>query len=1504
MTGGGGQTFSFSIGGDISNAAQALTQLEQHINRVGAAALRSLNIRFDIINKQTAAQDIQEVERNVNAMRTRLRANNIDIPIRVNFREAEKDVLNFKNLAEGSLRGLFRGSGFGGGVPVGLGFGAGAAGIVAAGQATEALTRALVGGFQAGIQYNSMLEQSTLQISRYTGSAQAAGKVIEQLTKYADATPFGTEETIQVGTQLIRVADGNIERMQKLLELTGALAVTNPYQGLEGASYAIRELISGDTQSFADRFNTSRALLQQLRREASTTDEFIKLAVAAAGGSTAQIEGLSQTFQGRLSTIQSFVAQLGQRFTAGFFAQLSEAAGEATKGIEEHGNQWRDTAQGIGVAAAAIVGYIGNIVKEIAKMTGGLINLPDFETMGREARERVAAEDRQRVPVQQLPEYDAAAKSLEHFRDLAKDANVALGDVDLTLKQNAASLQRVNNEAAAIKNEYLQQLRPLERQLELLARPEWDRARRVAQLDIGIAGAESAALRAGPSPATQGDVARRQSEIESAKQLVEIENRRQEIAEQFVEAANRGKSALERQAEAQQNFVRALQEEHQQVQDVRQRRLEGFREEIEAAQEARRERLDGLREENRAIQENRREAIDAMREQQRVAAEGRRDELDRIREVYRQESEGIQDAEREFERSHRARTQAYQEQIDQLRQRLDAEKQQGPSAAEQQLAGLDKQEREVQRKQSLADAVRAVREADTIKERLDARRRLQELQHEQDVAKKREALQEQIEREREAREQRREAIQNQINALERKAREDDRTYQSQREARQEAAEQQSRANADAERQAETAAKLQDRQDAASLREAERNAKEADRNEARALREEEKSERDKTNAEQASIRAEERANREADRIEQQTIRAEQARERELSEAASAAREAQTEARQRAADERAARLAPLELAKLEQEERLLHETDTQGKARAEGEKVRLEATKAIEVAEGNIFKANQDYKALGIKQEVEAIKDAEYDRLLFVTQQKEQIELARGLMQEQKAILVAQKDEYDLIIGRLNLLQAKLRGDETDDAGNIVKKGAQQASGEPERPIQTSGLLKAAAGFVLGPEEGAAAVKSYEDLANDIVLGFGNRLRAEVTGLSHILPDGMVAGLVAYLDADQDGEISVVEWGRGILNAILGFFGISSPSTVMRDIFAKGLIDGAVLGIQDGQQAVVDAIIGVFGKIGEIAAGAIVGENGLVTIFRNGLAQMNIDLTTVGPQITENLIKPFVTADVGGKALQMKNDVTTAWNNLSTDLSSAVPNILTQLKAPFEGILQYLPSLPPAFQTSGTNNSTSWINGWFTQNPAQAVANTFNGLFTGFFNTLNQSFNNSGINAAVSWINGYVQQFNNFIQGGARQAMQGVQNAVSGGQQIAQNVGNAISSAPSVLQIGNLPPLISRDGGGAVWPGSMYKIRMDEGIAQFGKPGQVFNSDMLQRMGNGSVDGGQRANVSVTVANGAVQVQTNGGVNERALGERLGKQIVRAVYSALDEAERFAPDPVSRTLGGAD
>jgi hypothetical protein len=65
----------------------------------------------------------------------------------------------------------------------------------------------------------------------------------------------------------------DISQIERLTQLTERLALSNPMQGLEGASFSIRELMSGDAQSLVERFNLPRKWVNEIKGKSG--QEFI-----------------------------------------------------------------------------------------------------------------------------------------------------------------------------------------------------------------------------------------------------------------------------------------------------------------------------------------------------------------------------------------------------------------------------------------------------------------------------------------------------------------------------------------------------------------------------------------------------------------------------------------------------------------------------------------------------------------------------------------------------------------------------------------------------------------------------------------------------------------------------------------------------------------------------------------------------------------------------------------------------------------------------------------------------------------------------------------------------------------------------------------------------------------------------------------------------------------------------------------------------------------------------
>ena len=339
-----------------------------------------------------------------------------------------------------------RGGGLLGALTGGMGFAAGVAGV----QGAVSTVRAVIDAVGESIfGMNSRLERATAQFTVFTGSAAAAQRIIQELRREADITPFNTEEVIAAGAALSSVSRAANVDLLELVRTAEALAASQPSQGLEGAAFALREaVLGGDFQSIIDRFNLSRTTINRLREEGVPALEAVTVAMREIGATREQVEAFGRTFEGRQATITSFFDELRRRLGEGIFQRVSDLFGHMVNLIAEHGERLlriaTDVGQALGAvlerAAAAAHGPLRALVEAFA---------PGLWAGVEEELTRVVA------PV------EAIARGAEQAAPAARNLNRELAEIGV----QAATVQA---EASRVERAYEAQLEPLQRQLRLL----------------------------------------------------------------------------------------------------------------------------------------------------------------------------------------------------------------------------------------------------------------------------------------------------------------------------------------------------------------------------------------------------------------------------------------------------------------------------------------------------------------------------------------------------------------------------------------------------------------------------------------------------------------------------------------------------------------------------------------------------------------------------------------------------------------------------------------------------------------------------------------------------------------------------------------------------------------------------------------------------------------------------------------------------------------------------
>lgn len=112
------------------------------------------------------------------------------------------------------------------------------------------------------------LEQQKIQLQALVGNAEKAQKLFDDMNAKGMSSAFSESDFLE-GAKAFLPITKNLEQINELVAIQERLASSNPLEGMEGAAFSIREALSGDTVSLAERFNVPKSMLKSLK---SATD--------------------------------------------------------------------------------------------------------------------------------------------------------------------------------------------------------------------------------------------------------------------------------------------------------------------------------------------------------------------------------------------------------------------------------------------------------------------------------------------------------------------------------------------------------------------------------------------------------------------------------------------------------------------------------------------------------------------------------------------------------------------------------------------------------------------------------------------------------------------------------------------------------------------------------------------------------------------------------------------------------------------------------------------------------------------------------------------------------------------------------------------------------------------------------------------------------------------------------------------------------------------------------
>ena len=126
-------------------------------------------------------------------------------------------------------------------------------------------------GTMDAINLSAMQKVQETTFQALLNSKAAGSALYDYVSAYAKVSALGREDIANAVTAYSAYTK-NADQLERMIKLTERLYAKDPTQGAEGAVFAMRELLSGDTMSIKDRFNMSGFSGETIRNFANTGD--------------------------------------------------------------------------------------------------------------------------------------------------------------------------------------------------------------------------------------------------------------------------------------------------------------------------------------------------------------------------------------------------------------------------------------------------------------------------------------------------------------------------------------------------------------------------------------------------------------------------------------------------------------------------------------------------------------------------------------------------------------------------------------------------------------------------------------------------------------------------------------------------------------------------------------------------------------------------------------------------------------------------------------------------------------------------------------------------------------------------------------------------------------------------------------------------------------------------------------------------------------------------------
>lgn len=237
---------------------------------------------------------------------------------------------------------------------------------------------AAAAGTAIGFNFNSSVEQAEAKLNAFMKDGDKVAKTLAWVKQEAAATQFSFTDMADAAANLTPVAKTSGKSLESLVRQAEILAALNPTEGLTGATFSLREALSGDWVSIVDRFNLPRQRINELKAQGVPAMEIISRTLQEMGIDYGLVAKQGQTVAARFDQVKD---------------KLTMMAGAATKPIFERVSQELDKLGSFDYVALGenISGWVEGAIDlydDLAKKVGGYLG-PKLDELGKVVQEEL-----------------------------------------------------------------------------------------------------------------------------------------------------------------------------------------------------------------------------------------------------------------------------------------------------------------------------------------------------------------------------------------------------------------------------------------------------------------------------------------------------------------------------------------------------------------------------------------------------------------------------------------------------------------------------------------------------------------------------------------------------------------------------------------------------------------------------------------------------------------------------------------------------------------------------------------------------------------------------------------------------------------------------------------------------------------------------------------------------------------------------------------------------------